>query len=139
MPAAEKKTTKKITKKKSNFRRAARVITKGRLYVTATFNNTIVSVTDEKGDVLCWETTGGSGFTGSRKSTPYAATITVENAVNKAKNNYGMNQMDVYLKGPGPGRDVALRVLRAQGIKISLIADLTPVPHNGTRPRKARN
>jgi small subunit ribosomal protein S11 len=132
---------KKITtnKKKSNYKRSSKTVTKGRLYVSATFNNTLVSITDDKGSVLCWESTGGSGFSGSRKSTPYAATITVENAINKAKNNYGMNQMEVYLKGPGPGRDVALRVLRAQGIKITLIADLTPVPHNGTRPRKARN
>ena len=138
MAATSKKTT--INKnKKINNKRITRTITKGRLYVSATFNNTLVSITDEKGNVLCWESTGGAGFNGSRKSTPYAATITVENAVTKAKNNYGMNQMDVYLKGPGPGRDVALRVLRAQGIAISLIADLTPIPHNGTRPRKARN
>lgn len=137
MAVSSKKTT--IKKKKSNYQRTTRTVTKGRLYVSATFNNTLVSVTDEKGNVLCWESTGGSGFSGSRKSTPYAATITVENALNKAKNNYGMNQMEVYLKGPGPGRDVALRVLRAQGIRVTLIADLTPVPHNGTRPRKARN
>jgi small subunit ribosomal protein S11 len=137
MAEVSKKTTNK--KKKTNYKRVTKTVTKGRLYVSATFNNTLVSITDEKGDVLCWESTGGSGFSGSRKSTPYAATITVENAVNKAKNNYGMSQMEVYLKGPGPGRDVALRVLRAQGIKISMIADLTPVPHNGTRPRKARN
>ena len=126
------KTNKKTRKKVS------KAVPKGRLYVNATFNNTLVSITDEKGAVLCWASTGEAGFTGSRKSTPYAATITVENAVNKAK-DYGMNQMDVYLRGPGPGRDVALRVLRAQGIKVSMIADLTPVPHNGTRPRKARH
>ena len=126
------KTNKKTRKKVS------KAVPKGRLYVNATFNNTLVSITDEKGSVLCWASTGEAGFTGSRKSTPYAATITVENAVNKAK-DYGMNQMDVYLRGPGPGRDVALRVLRAQGIKVSMIADLTPVPHNGTRPRKARH
>jgi small subunit ribosomal protein S11 len=137
MAEASKKRINK--KKKTNYKKSTQTVAKGRLYVSATFNNTLVSVTDEKGNVLCWESTGGSGFSGSRKSTPYAATITVENAVNKAKNNYGMNQMDVYLKGPGPGRDVALRVLRAQGIKVSMIADLTPVPHNGTRPRKARN
>lgn len=125
--------TNKKTRKKIN-----KVVPKGRLYVNATFNNTLVSITDEKGSVLCWASTGEAGFTGSRKSTPYAATITVENAVNKAK-DYGMNKMDVYLRGPGPGRDVALRVLRAQGIKVSMIADLTPVPHNGTRPRKARH
>lgn len=121
------------TKKKNN-----RVVPRGRMYVSATFNNTLVSITDEKGAVVCWASTGGAGFTGSRKSTPYAATITVENAVNKAK-TFGMNEMDVYLKGPGPGRDVALRVLRAQGIKVSMIADTTPIPHNGTRPRKAKH
>ena len=137
MAETSKKTISK--KKKSNYKRSTRTVTKGRLYVSATFNNTLVSISDEKGNVLCWESTGGSGFSGSRKSTPYAATITVENAINKAKNNYGMNQMEVYLKGPGPGRDVALRVLRAQGIGVTLIADLTPVPHNGTRPRKARH
>jgi small subunit ribosomal protein S11 len=106
--------------------------------VSATFNNTLVSITDEQGGVLCWSSTGEAGFSGSRKSTPYAATVALENAINKAK-NYGMSKMDVFIKGPGPGRDVALRVLRAQGIKVSMIADLTPVPHNGTRPRKARH
>lgn len=119
-------------------RKIERAVPKGRMYVQATFNSTLVSITDDKGNVLCWASTGESGFSGSRKSTPYAATITVENAINKAR-NYGMNQMDVYLKGPGPGRDVALRVLRAQGIKVSMIADTTPVPHNGTRPRKAKH
>lgn len=113
-------------------------VSKGRIYVTATFNSTLVSVTDEKGNVLCWTSTGESGFTGSRKSTPYAATITVENAVNKAR-AFGMNQMDVFIKGPGPGRDVALRVLKAQGIRVGMIADMTPIPHNGTKPRKAKH
>lgn len=130
---AKIQTHKKVTKRK-----ALKSVPRGKLYVTATFNNTLVSITDESGGVVCWSSTGEAGFTGSRKSTPYAATITVENAINKAK-AMGMNQMDVFLKGPGPGRDVALRVLRAQGIKISMIADVTPVPHNGTRPRKAKH
>lgn len=121
-------------KKKS----ADRVVSKGRLYVTATFNSTLVSITDEAGNVVCWSSAGESGFSGSRKSTPYAATITVENAVNKAK-AFGMGSMDLFIKGPGPGRDVALRVLKAQGIRIGLIADMTPDPHNGTRPRKAKH
>lgn len=108
------------------------------MYVTATFNSTLVSVTDEEGKVLCWSSAGESGFSGSRKSTPYAATVTVENAITKAK-NYGMGEMSVYIKGPGPGRDVVLRVLRAQGVKVPMIADMTPVPHNGTRPRKAKH
>ncbi|PIY80584.1 MAG: 30S ribosomal protein S11 [Candidatus Pacebacteria bacterium CG_4_10_14_0_8_um_filter_42_14] len=124
--------------KKSAPVKVNKVVPKGRLYITATFNSTLASITDEQGNVLCWSSAGESGFSGSRKSTPYAATITVENAVNKAK-AFGMQHMDLYIKGPGPGRDVALRVLRAQGIKISLIADLTPDPHNGTRPRKAKH
>jgi small subunit ribosomal protein S11 len=127
-----------LKQKSTPNKRAGKVVPKGRMYVQATFNSTLASVTDDLGNVLCWASTGEAGFTGSRKSTPYAATITIENAVNKAK-VYGMNQMDVYLKGPGPGRDVALRVLRAQGIKIGMIADVTPVPHNGTRPRKAKH
>ncbi|MDA1079379.1 MAG: 30S ribosomal protein S11 [bacterium] len=116
----------------------ARLVSSGRMYVTATFNTTLVSITDEQGNVLCWSSAGEAGFTGSRKSTPYAATITLENAVNKAR-VFGMQNMDLFIKGPGPGRDVALRVLKAQGIRVSLIADMTPSPHNGTRPRKAKH
>ncbi len=128
-----------VPKKTTPVRKtAAKAVPKGRLYVTATFNSTLASITDEKGNVLCWSTTGESGFSGSRKSTPYAATITVENAINKAK-AFGMHQMDVFIKGPGPGRDVALRVLKAQGIRVGMIADMTPLPHNGTKPRKAKH
>lgn len=115
-----------------------RLVQKGRLYITATFNTTLASITDDEGNVLCWSSAGEAGFTGSRKSTPYAATITVENAVNKAR-AFGMQQMALFIKGPGPGRDVALRVLKAQGIRVSMIADMTPAPHNGTRPRKAKH
>ena len=129
-----KQVRKKTTAKKGNLP----IVHKGSMYVTATFNSTLVSITDDKGNVLCWSSAGESGFSGSRKSTPYAATVTVENAVNKAR-NFGMNTMDVYLKGPGPGRDVALRVLRAQGIRVPMIVDKTPDPHNGTRPRKAKH
>lgn len=128
----------KPSKAKSSKKTATKAVSKGRLYVTATFNSTLVSITDESGNVLCWSSAGESGFSGSRKSTPYAATVTVENAINKAR-SYGMNQMDVFIKGPGPGRDVALRVLKAQGIRVSMIADVTPIPHNGTRPRKAKH
>jgi small subunit ribosomal protein S11 len=126
------------SKGKPVVRKINRAIPRGRIYVTATFNNTIVSITDEKGNVVCWASTGGSGFSGSRKSSPYAATVTVENAVTKAK-IYGMNEMDLFLKGPGPGRDAALRVLRAQKIRIGMIADMTPIPHNGTKSRKAKH
>jgi small subunit ribosomal protein S11 len=123
---------------KSSPSKITRAIPRGRIYVTATFNNTIVSITDEKGNVVCWASTGAAGFSGSRKSSPYAATVTVENAVNKAK-AYGMHEMELFLKGPGPGRDAALRVLRAQRIHVSMVADMTPVPHNGTKPRKQKH
>ncbi|MGD9129480.1 MAG: 30S ribosomal protein S11 [Candidatus Woesebacteria bacterium] len=123
---------------RNKSRRRTKIVPKGRIYVSATFNNTLVSITDDKGKVICWTSTGEAGFSGSRKSTPYAATITVENAINKAK-NFGMHEMDVYLKGPGSGRDVALRVIKAQGIRVGMIVDSTPIPHNGTRSRKARN
>jgi small subunit ribosomal protein S11 len=125
-------------KSNKSIKKNIRAVPKGRVYVTATFNNTVVSVTDEKGHVLCWASTGEAGFTGSRKSTPYAATITVENAINKAK-NFGVQEVDIFLKGPGPGRDVALRVVRAQRLRINMIVDKTPMPHNGTRPRKAKH
>lgn len=126
------------TKKKSSSRKHSGPVPKGRLYVTATFNSTLASITDLQGNVLCWSSAGESGFAGSRKSTPYAATITLENAIAKAK-NLGMSQMDVFIKGPGPGRDVALRVLRAQRIKVGMIVDKTPMPHNGTRSRKPKH
>lgn len=115
-----------------------KTINLARIYVTATFNNTIVSVTDEKGGVVAWASTGKAGFKGSKKSTSFAATVAGEDAI-KAALNLGMKEADVYIKGPGPGRDVALRILRAKGIKINTIADLTPMPHNGTRSRKQRN
>ncbi len=127
-----------MAKPRKNTKRITKVVAKGRMYVTATFNTTMVSVTDDSGNVICWSSAGESGFSGSRKSTPYAATITVENAVNKAK-AFGMNTVDVYIKGPGPGRDVTLRVLRAQGMRVTMIADMTPDPHNGTRPRKQKH
>jgi len=127
-----------MIEKATTSKKATRSIPRGRMYVTASFNNTVVSITDDAGNVVCWTSTGESGFSGSRKSTPYAATITVENAVNKAR-AFGMNEMDVFIKGPGPGRDVALRVLKAQRIKVGMIADMTPIPHNGTRPRKAKH
>ncbi|NCO12046.1 MAG: 30S ribosomal protein S11 [Candidatus Pacebacteria bacterium CG_4_10_14_3_um_filter_34_15] len=128
----------KNTTTSKQLKKVTKAVPKGRIYVTATFNTTMVSVTDDVGNVICWSTAGEAGFSGSRKSTPYAATITVENAVNKAR-AFGMNTVDVFIKGPGPGRDVTLRVLRAQGIRVSMIADMTPDPHNGTRPRKAKH
>ena len=124
--------------RKKTSKKISQIVPKGRMYVTATFNSTLVSITDDKGNVLCWSSTGEAGFSGSRKSTPYAATITIENAINKAK-AFGMNEVDLFIKGPGPGRDVALRVIRAQRVRLGMIADVTPLPHNGTKARKSRN
>lgn len=112
-------------------------ITKGRIYITATFNNTLITVTDDNGNVVCWGSTGRSGFKGSRKSTPFAATTAVEDVIKRAK-LLGLSETKVFIKGPGPGRDAALRVLRTSGIKISMIADITPIPHDGCRPKKRR-
>ncbi len=128
----------KDTKKPKVSKKQERLVPKGRLYISATFNSTLASVTDDQGNVICWSSTGESGFTGSRKSTPFAATITIENALNKAK-AFGMTELDLYLKGIGPGRDVVLNVLRAFRLRINMIVDKTPVPHNGTRSRKAKH
>ena len=119
-------------------KKPTRLVTRGRLYVSATFNSTLASVTDDKGDVLCWSSTGESGFSGGRKSTPFAATVAIENALGKAR-AFGMNEIDVYIKGIGPGRDVVLNVLRTAKMKVGMIVDRTPIPHNGTRSRKAKH
>ena len=119
-------------------KKITRIIEKGKVYITATFNNTLVTISDENGNAISWGSTGKAGFSGSKKSTPYAATVTIENTVNEAR-AYGIKRVDVLIKGPGPGRDAVLRVLRASGLKIDLIADVTPIPHNGTRPRKKKH
>lgn len=117
---------------------AKKSIKMGKIYISASFNNTLVTVTDETGAVLAWGSSGAAGFKGTRKATPYAATTAVEKVIKKAKDDYGVNEVEIYVKGPGPGRDAALRTIRAQGMKISLIADVTPIPHNGPRPKKKR-
>jgi len=129
--------TKKVTTKAKAKAKAAKLVTDGRLYIKATFNNTIVTITDEAGNVLSWNSTGKTGFKGARKSTPYAATTTIEAAVNEAKTK-GLSSVAVYIKGPGPGRDAVLRVLRNAQLEINSIADVTPIPHNGCRPKKPR-
>jgi small subunit ribosomal protein S11 len=115
-----------------------KTIKTGRIYISASFNNTLVTVTDEAGNVLGWSSSGNVGFKGTRKSTPFAATTAVEKIIKKVKDEYGLNEVEVYVKGPGPGRDAALRSIRSTGLKISLIADITPIPHNGPRPKKKR-
>lgn len=110
---------------------------KGKVFITATFNNTIVTFTDMGGNTLFWGSSGMVGFKGARKSTPFAATTAVEAVARKVQDN-GMREVEVYIKGPGAGRDAALRALKAVGLNISLIADVTPIPHNGVRPKKKR-
>ena len=110
----------------------------GRVYVSASFNNTLVTITDNRGNTLVWGSSGSSGFKGTRKSTPFAATTAVESTVRSAMEKNGIEEVEVYLKGPGPGRDSALRAIKSAGLKISMIADVTPMPHNGVRQKKKR-
>jgi len=114
-----------------------RTVTDGVAHVYATFNNTIITITDRQGNALAWATAGGSGFRGSRKSTPFAAQVAAERAGTRAK-DFGMKNLDVMVKGPGPGRDSAVRSLNNVGFKINNISDVTPIPHNGCRPPKRR-
>jgi len=109
----------------------------GRVYVSTTFNNTIVTVTNEKGDAVAWSSSGNMGFKGTRKSTPYAATQAVEEAIKRVKDT-GIKSVEVFIKGPGVGRDAALRAVRNSGLAIAMIADITPIPHNGPRMKKKR-
>lgn len=109
-----------------------------KVYILASFNNTLITVVDELGNTLNWASSGNVGFKGTRKATPFAATTAVEKALKKAKEDYGIGEVEVYIKGPGAGRDAALRAIKASGLKILLIADVTPVPHNGPRPKKQR-
>ena len=112
-------------------------VTDGVAHVHASFNNTIITITDRQGNALSWATSGGAGFKGSRKSTPFAAQVAAESA-GRAAQEYGVKNLEVRIKGPGPGRESAVRALNALGLKISSISDVTPVPHNGCRPPKRR-
>ncbi|MEE8245435.1 MAG: 30S ribosomal protein S11 [Pseudomonadales bacterium] len=114
-----------------------RVVTDGVAHIHASFNNTIITISDRQGNALCWATAGGSGFRGSRKSTPFAAQVAAERACNTAV-EFGMKSVDVFVKGPGPGRESAVRALNAAGLRINSISDVTPIPHNGCRPPKRR-
>lgn len=107
-------------------------------HVHASFNNTIITITDRQGNALSWATSGGSGFRGSRKSTPFAAQVASERAVDAAIAEYGVKNVDVLVKGPGPGRESAVRALNSKGLKVTSITDVTPLPHNGCRPAKKR-
>jgi small subunit ribosomal protein S11 len=118
-------------------RRERKNITSGVAHVNATFNNTMITITDAQGNAISWSSAGGMGFKGSRKSTPYAAQVAAESAAQKAM-EHGMKTLEVYVKGPGSGRESALRALQAAGFNITAIRDVTPVPHNGCRPPKRR-
>jgi len=109
-----------------------------KVFISASFNNTLVTATNERGEVLTWGSSGSAGFKGTRKSTPFAATMAVDRVIKKVKDEYGAKEVEIYIKGPGPGRDAALRAVKAGGVRISLIADITPMPHNGPRPKKKR-
>jgi len=133
--AVEKTVAKKPAKGRKKARR--RIVTEGRAYIQASFNNTIISITDEKGDMLAWSSAGANGFKGPKKATPYAAQTSAEKAVEKAK-AYGVEKVNVFIKGAGNGREQAIRGLQTGGLNIDSITDITAIPHNGCRKRKTR-
>ncbi|GBE04477.1 MAG TPA: 30S ribosomal protein S11 [Nitrospirae bacterium] len=126
-----------MAQKKKGSKKEKKVVHAGAAYIQATFNNTIVTISDQNGNVIAWSSAGSLGFRGSRKGTPYAAQKASDIAARKAK-EFGMKQIDVFVKGPGAGRESAIRALQAAGLEINLIKDVTPVPHNGTKPPKRR-
>jgi len=128
MPKAKRKTKKKKIKKEIGF---------GAAYVQSTFNNTIITITDQQGNTVCWSSAGTSGFKGARKGTPFAAQLAAKDAALKAK-DFGVRYVDVKVKGPGAGRESAIRALQTNGLEIKSIKDVTPIPHNGCRVRKRR-
>lgn len=128
---------KEVSKKTVTKKKIDRTTENGKVYITATFNNTLVTITNSKGDTIGWSSAGAVGFKGTRKSTPFAATTAVEAVAKKAASR-GMKNVEVYIKGPGAGRDSALRAIKSAGLTISQIADITPIPHNGPRASKKR-
>jgi small subunit ribosomal protein S11 len=126
-----------MAQRKKGIKKDKKSIAYGTAHIQATFNNTIITITDPNGDVITWSSAGNLGFKGSRKSTPYAAQMAASAAAKKAL-DLGMKQIDIFIKGPGAGRESAIRALQAAGLEINLIKDVTPVPHNGCRPPKKR-
>ncbi len=124
-------------KKRKDKKKVRKNISKGIAYIKATFNNTIVTITDLQGNCICWDSAGSIGYKGSRKSTPFAAQRAAESCASKAK-KHGINEVEVRVKGPGSGRESAIRSLKASGVEIRSIEDVTPLPHNGCRPKKKR-
>jgi len=125
------------TRRTSTTRKTKRTLSSAQVHIFASFNNTIVTVTDQQGNALCWGSAGSAGFKGSRKSTPFAARLAAEQAVKSAQ-NMGVQEVNMIIKGPGPGRESAIRAVQSLGMKVRSITDITPVPHNGCRPPKKR-
>ena len=125
------------TRRASTTRKVKRTLSSAQVHIFASFNNTIVTVTDQQGNALCWGSAGSAGFKGSRKSTPFAARLAAEQAI-KAAQNMGVSEVDMIIKGPGPGRESAIRAVRSLVLKVRSITDITPVPHDGCRPPKRR-
>jgi len=123
--------------RRSGSRKGKRTLSSGQVHIYSTFNNTIVTITDHQGNTVTWGSSGSVGFKGSRKSTPFAARLAAEQAI-KAAMAMGMQEAELYIKGPGPGREAAIRAVQSLGIKVTSITDVTPVPHNGCRPPKKR-
>jgi len=125
-------------KKKSTTKKVKRIVTSGIAHIQSTFNNTIVTITDKEGNTLTWASGGTEGFKGTRKNTPYAAQLAAQKAAKKAMDEYGLKEVEVWVKGPGAGREPAIRTLAAAGLTITAIRDVTPIPHNGCRPPSKR-
>lgn len=123
--------------RRSGGRKTKRSLSAGQVHITATFNNTIVTITDKQGNTVVWGSAGSAGFKGSRKSTPFAARLAAEKAI-KAAQAIGIQEVEIFVKGPGPGRESAIRAIQAAGLRVTAITDKTPVPHNGCRPPKKR-
>ena len=125
------------TRRTSTTRKTKRTLSSAQVHIFESFNNTIVTVTDQQGNSICWGSAGSAGFKGSRKSTPFAARLAAEQAI-KAAQSMGVQEVDMIIKGPGPGRESAIRAVQSVGMKVRSITDITPVPHNGCRPPKKR-
>ena len=137
MPKQQKAATGGAARRQRGKRREKKNVPRGQAHIQSTFNNTIVTITDPSGNVVCWSSAGQNGFKGSRKSTPYAAQLTAEVAARKAMEN-GMRSIEVFVKGPGAGREAAIRSLQSNGLQVVAITDVTPIPHNGCRAPKRR-
>lgn len=125
------------TARRGGAKKVKRTLSSGQVHISATFNNTIVTVTDMQGNTVTWGSAGSAGFKGSRKSTPFAARLAAEQALRSAM-SMGLQEVEVYVKGPGPGREAAIRAIQSMGVRVNSITDKTPVPHNGCRPPKKR-